>query len=145
MATIRVLTNFAARKRLRDGSRVKVTIAVRWLHSLVTDMMPRTGSKMVIGMLAPPAKSLNVTVRSWARTTQSWMTSTSAVNAAIEISSQRPARVSNILRSSTWTSRVNGTRAVWLTSRVIGAVAVVTAGLLSGRARGRGRRAGCRR
>ena len=32
---------------------------------------------MFIGMLAPPAKSLNVTVRSWASTTHSWMISTS--------------------------------------------------------------------
>ena len=56
-------------------------------------------------MLAPAAKSSNVTVWSWASTTHSWMISTRAVNAAMEISSQRPARVSNILRSSTDTSR----------------------------------------
>ena len=52
-ATMSVPTNFAARKRLRDGSSVKVTIAVRWLHSLVTNMMPRTGSRRFIGMFGP--------------------------------------------------------------------------------------------
>ena len=145
-ATMSVLTNFAARNRVRDGSRVKVTMAVRWLHSLVTDITPRTGSRMFIGMLAPPAKSLNETVRSWASTTHSWMISTRAVDAAIEISSHRPARVSNILRSSTDTSRVNGTRAVWLTSSDLGAVAdMLMPGLLRWWRPARSPRAGCRR
>src|SRR5215203_2338513 len=148
-ATISVPTNLAARKRVREGSRVNVTIAVRWLHSLVTDITPRTGSRMFMGMLAPAAKSSNVTVWSWASTTQSWMISTRAVNAAMEISSHRPARVSNILRSSTDTSRLNGTLAVWLTSRVIGAlVAVLMKGLLRSLRSAPGRwgpRAGCRR
>ena len=64
------------------------------------------------------------------------MISTNAVSAAMEMSSQRPARVSTILRNSTVTSRLKGTRGVRLTSSVMGAEEVVTAGLLSGRARG---------
>jgi len=70
----------------------------------------------------------------------------SNVNAAMEISSQRPARVSNILRSSTDTSRVNGTRAVWLTSSDLGAVAdMLMPGLLRWWRPARSPRAGCRR
>ena len=136
-ATTIELTNLAAMNRVRDGSRVKVTMAVRWVHSLVIDMTPSRGSRMLIGMLAAAVKSPKDTVVSWARTTHSMMISTSAVTAPIEISSQRPARVSNILRRSTATSRLNGTRAVSPTSRVIGAVvaALVMGGLLSGRGR----------
>jgi hypothetical protein len=108
-AMISVLTYFAAMNRERDGSRENVTIAVRWVHSLVTDITPSTGSRMFIGMFAPAAKSLKLTVRSWASTTHSWMTSTRAVSAATEMSSQRPESVSSILRSSTRTRRANGT------------------------------------
>ena len=35
----------ASTTRIRRGSRVKVVIAVRWLHSLVTSMMPSSGRK----------------------------------------------------------------------------------------------------
>ncbi len=36
----------------RWGSRVNVTIAVRWLHSLVISMMPSTGSRKPLRRVA---------------------------------------------------------------------------------------------
>ena len=83
-----------------------MTIAVRWLHSLVTDMTPSTGSRMPIGMLAPALKESNVDLVVLGEQHDELDRSAPARSApAIEISSQRPARVSTILRSSTQTSR----------------------------------------
>ncbi len=40
----RPTSSLASTTRSRRGSMEKVTIAVRWLHSLVTSMIPSTGS-----------------------------------------------------------------------------------------------------
>ena len=58
----------AAITRRRDGSRLKVTMPVRWLHSLVTDMIPSTGSRMAMGALAPCMKSVYFAFTSWPTT-----------------------------------------------------------------------------
>ena len=59
------MTNFAAITRNREGSSAKVTIAVRWLHSLVTDMTPSTGSRIAIGVFMPCRKSTNFGCRTF--------------------------------------------------------------------------------
>ena len=41
----KVATSLAHTTRERRGSRVKVTSALRWLHSLVTSMIARNGSR----------------------------------------------------------------------------------------------------
>jgi len=50
-------TNFAATTNGRRGSSENVTIAVRWLHSLVSSRMPRTGSRMAIEKFVDVRKS----------------------------------------------------------------------------------------
>ncbi len=52
MPKINAATVLAPTTRDRDGSRAKVTMAVRWLHSLVTSRMPSTGSSSDCGVEA---------------------------------------------------------------------------------------------
>src|SRR6476469_9255861 len=93
-------SSLAQAMRMRRGSRPKVTSPVRWLHSDVTARMPTTGRMSAIGIVVAwryspkeccPPSLKNMIVRAI------------AMIAPMPMSSQRPARVSSILRSSTWT------------------------------------------
>ena len=86
--------SLAATMRPRWASRVKVTMAVRWLHSLVTSMMPSTGSRKPEMKLAIPTKSSSLIGSSCTSTTISATTMTAAARNAVMPSSQTPARVS---------------------------------------------------
>src|SRR3954468_22081099 len=92
----------------RRGSRAKVTIAVRWLHSAVTSMMPSTGSSTAVTKAAAATKSPYDIGSSWLTVTASTMPSVSTTSSPIVASSQKPARVSYDLRSSTRSRRANG-------------------------------------
>ncbi len=102
----RVLTNLAPRTRPRLGTSVKVVSAVRWLHSLVTARTPMIGRRMDIGMPTAAANESNVRSSRSPRTIVSTVAITEAM--AMLAISQKPERVSNILRSSTLRSRPNG-------------------------------------
>ena len=81
--------------RVRRGSSEKDTIAVRWLHSLVSSMMPITGSSSAIEKFVEVRKLLYERKTSSCVTpTIIWMTMTAAQRTAVEISSHMPARVS---------------------------------------------------
>ena len=69
-------------------------MAVRWLHSLVTSMMPSTGSRKPEMKLATPTKSSSLIVWSWTSTTISAITIAATARNAVIPSSQTPARVS---------------------------------------------------
>jgi hypothetical protein len=49
-------SDLARRTRPRFGTNVKVTSALLWLHSSVTDTMAMTGSRMVVGI---PTAAMN--------------------------------------------------------------------------------------
>ena len=69
-------------------------MAVRWLHSLVTSMMPSTGSRKPEMKLAMATKSSSLIGSSCTSTTMSAITMTAAARNAVIPSSQAPARVS---------------------------------------------------
>ena len=94
---------------MRRGSRPKVTSPVRWLHSDVTARMPTTGRMSAIGIVVAWRYSPNAC---WPPSLKNMIVSAIAMMAPMPMSSQRPARVSSILRSSTWTRRPNGTPVV---------------------------------
>ena len=102
--------------------------AVRWPHSLVTSRMPSTGSTKPCGVAVAPMKLRNVFWSSGA--TSRKITRIAAVIRPIETSSQKPARVSAILRSSTRTRRENGTFADPEMSIMPGAPGVSAAALI---------------
>src|SRR6478609_3116295 len=110
---------FAAITSGRRGSSANVTIAERWLHSVVSTMIPSTGRRNDVRNAATPMKSPNAMASFCTVTIDSTMISAASTIRAIEASSQKPARVSYDLRSSTRTSRWNGVLAVPETSSVI--------------------------
>ena len=85
---------------------MNVESPVRWLHSPVTDSTAIIGRITAIGKPKAAANELKVTSLSGANT----MTAPVARSAAIPMLaiSQKPERVSNILRSSTETTRRSG-------------------------------------
>ena len=85
--------------RSRPGTSEKVVSAVRWDHSLVTARMPSTGRISETTQIAPR----NISARFWSSALPQiavTVTITAASRPTIS-SSQKPARVSTILRSST--------------------------------------------
>ena len=103
--------NLAAAMRRRLGSRVNVTRPVRCDHSLVTARMPSTGSRKPCGVAAMPDEVVVGQVGGLPED-QRRSPSRPAVSRPIEISSHcRPGCPSG-LRSSTRTSRENGTRGI---------------------------------
>ena len=93
--------------RARFGSRVNVTRPVRCDHSAVTARMPSTGSSRLCGVAVAPTKLMKV---SWSGSAANRnTTTTTTVMMPIDASSQKPARVSTSLRSSTRRRRLNGT------------------------------------
>ena len=98
---------------------MKVVIAVRWLHSLVTSMMPTTGSRTEETKRGRATKSPNAAASSCATTTHKKIVSASRASPTVIPISQRPARVSTVLRSSTAKSRPNGMPGVAETSKVL--------------------------
>ena len=100
------LTSLAVITRLRLGTSVNVVSAVRWLHSLVTARTPMIGRMMDIGLPTAAANESNVSPsRSLSRTVSTVAMPEVMTMLAI---SQKPDRVSNILRSSTPRIRPNG-------------------------------------
>lgn len=89
-----------------------MTRAVRWLHSLVTSMIARIGSRNDVIYAAMLMKSPKSTGSDCTRVMTVAVPSIRITIRPIPTSSQKPARVSRALRSSTATSRVNGTRLV---------------------------------
>jgi hypothetical protein len=116
--------------RVRCGTSVKVTIAVRWLHSLVTSMIPSTGSRNAEVYAVVAMKPSKVIGSSWVVVTTSTSTIASMVSAPVTMSSHSPALVSHVLRSSTFTSRPKGTGRVEAMSIGPKASAVLMRGLL---------------
>jgi hypothetical protein len=124
---------------------------VRWVHSLVTSRMPRTGSRNPCGVAVTPMKLMKV--RSDWFAVRKKMPMISSVMTPMAISSHFPARVSASLRSSTRTSRDIGMRGVPEMSSIAGPVGPVgPVGWVGSKAVAvmRGplpgwRRAGCRR
>ena len=101
--------SLAQAMRMRRGSRPKVTRPVRWLHSDVTARMPTTGRMSAIGIVVAWRYSPKAC---WPPSLKNMIVRAMAMIAPMPISSQRPARVSSILRSSTWTRRAKGTPVV---------------------------------
>ncbi len=99
-------------------------MAVRWLHSLVTSMMPTTGSRIEETKAAAATKSPNCAASSCATTTHKKIVSASSASPTVIPISQRPARVSTVLRSSTWKSRPKGMLGVAETSKVAAVVLI---------------------
>ncbi len=119
--------------RLRCGSRVKVTIAVRWLHSWVTSKIPITGRRKPCGVPVNPMKLPKV--RSFWSAANPKIVTAMTVIATMAIISHMPARVSTILRISTLTSVAIEGRVDPVRSRPAyagAAVVVVITGLLRG-------------
>ena len=69
-------------------------MAVRWVHSAVTSMMPSTGSRIEVTNAAAATKSPYCIAWSWATVTASTTPSVSSTRKAMTASSQKPARVS---------------------------------------------------
>ena len=80
--------------RSRRGSRENVTSAERWLHSLVTSMIARIGSRNAVRYAAIATKSPSRIGSDWTRVMTSAMPTTTSMIAMIDTSSQKPARVS---------------------------------------------------
>ncbi len=85
---------------------MKVVSEVRWLHSLVTASTPMTGSTIDIGLPTAAANESKVRESRSPSSTVSVVAITEAIT--MLAISQKPERVSNILRSSTPTTRRNG-------------------------------------
>ena len=89
--------------RARDGTSVNVVSAVRCENSPVTSSTPISGSRIAVGITALPNTCVNVWLMSGPVRT---VISTGPIaTTATQIGSQKPDRVSNILRSSTVVSR----------------------------------------
>ncbi len=99
-------TALAKITRLRWGTNVKVVRSLRWLHSLVTDRIAIIGKMIVIGTPMAAANESKVISLSGAQ----MMTAPVAITAVMAMLaiSQKPERVSNILRSSMLIRRVIG-------------------------------------
>src|SRR5215208_8382608 len=108
-ARTRLATTFAPRTRERTGTSANVISPVRWVHSEVTSRMPRTGNRTAAG--CSPASTTDWNVWSAASPTSKRTTTTTTVSATMATCSQKPARVSTILRSSTATRRPRPGRA----------------------------------
>ena len=67
---------------------------MRWLHSVVTSMIPSTGSRNDVRNAAAPTKSPNSIGSSWTAVTATAMISAASTSRPIVTSSQKPARVS---------------------------------------------------
>jgi hypothetical protein len=102
--------------RIRRGSSENVVIAVRWLHSLVTSMIPSTGRKIEEPNAAPATRSPYWRCSSLTPKTIAMITSATSVTPNVTPISHRPARVSADLRSSTVNSLENGMPGVPATS-----------------------------
>ena len=101
--------SLASTIRIRRGSRAKVVIAVRWLHSLVTSMMPEHRQQDRGDERRPRRRSRRTSSARPARPRRPGRSPRPAsARRRSRAASQRPARVSNALRSSTRTSRPNG-------------------------------------
>ncbi len=89
--------------RPRWGTSVNVVRPLRWLHSLVTDRVAMIGRMTAIGM---PKAAPNVPYAIWSFGAKR-ITAVVASSAAMPMLaiSQKPERVSNILRSSVVSSR----------------------------------------
>ncbi|UUZ60082.1 hypothetical protein [Nocardioides sp. B-3] len=109
-AGIITVVNLAHTTRMRWGSSVKDTGPVRWLHSLVMLVMAGTGTSNDTGIVMICANWVaDGLPSSLSATTSSTMPRASTSRPPVMASSQKPARVSHILRSSTDTRRTNGT------------------------------------
>ena len=102
----RVTIILAVITRPRQGTSVYVVRPVRWLYSLVTDSRP------MIGRITDRGKPIALEKVSWSIAESGAHRITAAVARTATMPtlaiSQKPARVSNILRSSTPTRRVMG-------------------------------------
>ena len=96
-------SSLAASTRERRGTSVNVICAVRCDHSEDTSSTPTIGPRMLAGWIATLSRLSNVLSGGTAKMAIT-VTSTT-VSAAIASCSQKPARVSVILRSSTAVSR----------------------------------------
>ena len=85
---------------------MKVVSPLRWLHSLVTDRTATIGRMMAIGNPIAVANVEYVSSESGAHSSTAPVASRAAM--PMLAISQKPARVSKHLRSSTEKSRVNG-------------------------------------
>src|SRR4051794_2542266 len=108
-ASRRLAMSLAPRTRERTGTSANVISPVRWDDSEVTSRMPRTGSRTADG--CSPASRTDWNVWSAASPTSKRTTTTTTVSATMATCSQKPARVSTILRSSTATRRPRPGRA----------------------------------
>ena len=91
--------------RIRCGTSVNVISAVRCDHSELTSRIPTIGSRMLAGVIASAKKSRKTISSVGAKMQTS--TTTASVSTATISWSQKPARVSTILRSSTPVRRGN--------------------------------------
>src|SRR6478609_3936952 len=125
--TSSVETTFADITRPRHGTSVYVVRPVRWLYSPVTDRIAMIGSTTESGIPIAVEKVFWVIASSGAQMITAAVARTDTMpTLAI---SQKPARVSNILRSSTPTRRVIGMgRTTRRAADATGADVVVTAG-----------------
>jgi hypothetical protein len=93
----------AAMTRSRLGMSVNVINDVRCVHSEVTSRMPMIGRSMLAGHRADQNMSLNLLSTSSPKATE--RATRPPMRGRVRIGSQKPARVSTILRSSTPTRR----------------------------------------
>ena len=84
----------AAITRGRRGSSAKVTIALRWLHSVVRTMIPSTGRRNDVRNAAVPTNPPRSIASFCTVVTASTMISAASTIRPIVASSQKPARVS---------------------------------------------------
>ena len=109
-ATTRPASSLAAITRVRRGTRLNVICAVRCDHSEETSSTPTTGPRMLAGWIAAAEHDLERLVLRLAEIDRI-ATTPMIVSATIASCSQKPARVSVILRSSTSVSRPRPGRA----------------------------------
>src|ERR671933_699415 len=108
-ASRRLAMSLAPRTRERTGTSANVISPVRWDHSEVTSRMPSTGSRTADGWSLASRTDWNVWLALSPTTRRT--TTTTTVSATMATWSQKPARVSTILRSSTATRRPRPGRA----------------------------------
>jgi hypothetical protein len=98
-ASAQPASSFATTTRVRSGTSVNVVSAVRCDHSLVTSSRPTIGSSTE----TMPTQSPNSEANVWSSGSPaaSTMTTTASALRTTSSSSQKPARVSVALRSST--------------------------------------------
>ena len=90
---------FALITRIRFGTSVNVISAVRCDHSEETSRMPMIGSRMLAGRIE--SANMSRKIRSSVSPKMQNRITIASVKAAVVSCSQKPARVSTILRSST--------------------------------------------